>query len=122
MGTLLLGMGCWQMGQKGFHGTLETMDPESLVTPWLISCWLVAVLRGLGRSHALLRQVYGLDTLRSQEKAKGWEEVAGYFAAFGLEPKMDSHALWMDVVGRYSRSTGQFLFGTPSQYRRSVGP
>ena len=20
MGTLLLGMGCWQMGQKGFHG------------------------------------------------------------------------------------------------------
>ncbi len=32
VGTLLLGMGYWQMGQKGFHGALETMDPENLVT------------------------------------------------------------------------------------------
>ena len=122
MGTLLLGMGCWQMGQKGFHGASMAVDPESLVTPWLITCWLVAVVRGFGRSHAVLRRLYNLDGVRTLETAQGWQEAAGYFAAFGIEPKMDSDALLMDVVGRYSRSTGQFLFGTPSQYRGSVRP
>jgi hypothetical protein len=122
MGTLLLGMECWQTGQKGFYGASEAVDPESLVTPWLITCWLVAVLRGLRRGHAVLRRLYHLDGIRILETAKGWQEAVDYFVAFDLEPRMDSHALLMDVVGRYSRSTGQFLFGTPSQYRVSVRP
>jgi hypothetical protein len=120
--TLLLGMGCWQTGQKGFYGASEAVEPDSLVTPWLIACWLVAVIRGLRRGHAVLRRFYDLDGVRTLERAEGWQEAAGYFVAFGLEPKRDSYALLMDVLGRYSRSTGQFLFGTPSQYRRSVRP
>jgi hypothetical protein len=122
IGTLLLGMGCWQRGQRGFYGASMAVDPESLVTPWLITCWLVAVVRGLRRSHAALRRLYDLDGVRTLEKAEGWQEAAGYFVAFSSTPKMDSHALLMDVLGRYSRSTGQFLFGTPSQYRGSVRP
>ena len=122
MGTLLLGMECWQTGQKGFYGASEAVDPESLVTPWLITCWLVAVVRGVRRGHAVLRRVYHLDGIRILETAKGWQEAVDYFVAFDLEPRMDSHALLMDVVGRYSRSTGQFLFGTLSQYRGSVRP
>ena len=122
VGTLLLGMGCWQMGQKGYHGASVMVDPDSLVTPWLIACWLVRVVWGLRRSHAVLRRLYDVDGIRTLEKAEGWQEAADYFVAFGLKPKRDSHALWMDVVGRYSRSTGQFLFGTPSQYRGSVRP
>jgi hypothetical protein len=123
METLLLGMRCWQMGQKGFHGAsvkVDEVDPESLVTPWLITCWLGAVVRGLRRSHAVLRRLYPLNAIRTLEKAKGWKEAAGYFEAFGLKLKRDSHALLMDVIDRYSRSTGQFLFGTPSQYRGSI--
>jgi hypothetical protein len=122
MGTLLLGMECWQRGQKGFYGASEAVDPESLVTPWLITCGLVVVLRGLRRGHAVLRRLYALDAIRTLEIAEGWREAADYFSAFDLEPKRDSHTLWMDVLGRYSRSTGQFLFGTPSQYRGSVRP
>jgi len=122
IGTLLLGMGCWQMGQKGFHGASVAVDPDSLVTPWLITYWLLMVVRGLGRGHAVLRRLYALDGVRTLERAKGWQEAAAYFEAFGFGPKRNSHALVIDVVGRYSRSTGQFLFGTPSQYRRSVGP
>jgi hypothetical protein len=122
MGRLFVGMGYWQMGQKGFHGASMAVDPESLVTPWLITCWLVAVIRGLGGGHAVLRRLYNLDGTRTLERAQGWQEVADYFVAFGLEPKMDSLAPVMDVVGRYSRSTGQFLFGMPSQYRGSVRP
>jgi hypothetical protein len=125
MRTLLLGMQCWQLGQKGFHGALvkvDEVDPDQLVTPWLISCWLVVVIRGLRRGHAVLRRLYHLDAIRTLETAKGWQEAADYFVAFGLEPKMDSHALLMDLLCRYSRRTGQFLFGTASQYRGSVRP
>jgi hypothetical protein len=122
MGTVLLGMECWQTGQKGFYGASEAVDPESLVTPWLITYWLVMVVRGFRRSHAVLRRLYDLDGVRTLERVEGWQETAGYFVAFDLEPRMDSHALLMDVVGHYSRSTGQFLFGTPSQYRGSARP
>jgi hypothetical protein len=124
--TLFLGMGCWQMGQKGFHGASMKVDPESLVTPWLITCWLVAVVQGLRRGHAALRQFYHLDGIHT---SRAWEEAAAYFAVFGLSirpdhgrPKIDRLSLLMDLVYRYSRATGQFLFGTPSQYRRSVRP
>jgi hypothetical protein len=122
MGTLFLGMGYWQIGQKGFHGASMAVDPESLVTPWLITGWLVAVIRGLGRGHAVLRRLYNLDSIHTLERAPGWQEVADYLVAFGLESKMEWCCLLMDVVGRYSGSTGQFLFGTPSQYRGSVRP
>jgi hypothetical protein len=117
METLLLGMQCWQGGQKGFHGALvkvDEVDPENLVTPWLIACWLAAVVRGLRRGHAALRQFYNLDGIHS---SGGWEEAATYFAALGLRPKIDRLSLLMDLVHRYSRRTGHFLFGTPSQYR-----
>jgi hypothetical protein len=117
-------MGCWQTGQKGFHGASVKVDPESLVTPWLITCWLVAVVQGLRRGHAVLRQFYNLDGIHI---SGGWEEAVAYFAAFGLSirldhgrPKVDRLSPFMDLVYRYSRRTGQFLFGTPSQYRSSV--
>jgi hypothetical protein len=117
MGTLLFGMGCWQMGQKGFHGAsvkVDEVDPESLVTPWLITCWLVAVVQGLRRGHAALRHFCNLDGIHT---SGAWEEAVAYFVAFGLRPEIDRLSLLMYVVYRYSRATGQFLFGTPSQYR-----
>ena len=119
MDTLFLGMGCWQMGQKGFHGAsvkVDEVDPESLVTPWLIACWLVAVVRGLRRGHAALRRFYPLDGIQSSGT---WKEAAAYFGAFGLRPEIERLSLLMDLVYRYSRATGQFLFGTPSQYRNA---
>jgi hypothetical protein len=120
LGTLFLGIGYWQRGQKGFYGASGAIDPESLVTPWLIACWLEKVLGGLRRSHPGLRRLYHLDRVSTLEKSESWQEVAAYVAAFGLEPKTNPFRPLMDVIDRYSRSTGQFLFGTPSQYRRSV--
>ena len=120
VGTLFLGMTYWQKGQKGFHGASVEVDPESLVTPWLIACWLVAVIRGLRRGHTELRQFYNLDGIRTPNRVGTWEEAAPYFAAFGLKPKVHWYPFLMDLVNRYSRRTGQFLFGTPSQYRSPV--
>jgi len=108
MGTLLLGMECWQNGQRGFYGASEVVDPESLVTPWLITCWLIAVVGGLRRGHAVLRRFYPLDGIGTLERVKGWQEATDYFRAFDLEPKRNSHALWMDVLGRYSGARVNF--------------
>jgi hypothetical protein len=118
--TLLFGVGCWQMGQKGFHGAsvkVDEVDPENLITPWLITCWLVAGVKWLRRGHAVLRHFYNLDGIHT---SGAWEEAAAYFGAFGLRPKIDRLSLVMDLVYRYSRATGQFLFGKSSQYRDSV--
>lgn len=127
IGTLLLGMGCWQTGQRGFYGASVAMDPESLTTPWLIACWLAAVVQSLRRNHAVLRQYYDLNHISTPDRGGVWEEAAAYLAAFGLSirpdhgrPKIEGRSLLMGLVCRYSRATGQFLFGTPSQYRSSV--
>ena len=122
IGTLLLGMGCWQKGQRGFYGASVVVDPESLLTPWLIAYWLVAVISGFRRGHGVLRRFYSLDGLRTLRSRDGaWEEVAGYFMAFGLRPKVDGSPHLMDLLYGYTRRTSQFLFGRPSQHRRSVG-
>jgi hypothetical protein len=122
VGALLLGMGCRQMGQKGFHGAsvkVDEIDPENSVTPWLITGWLFAVVGGFRRGHTALRQFYNLDGIQT---CGAWEETGAYFAAFGVRPKTDGLCVLMDLVYRYSRRTGQFLFGMPSQYRGSARP
>ncbi len=122
VGALLLGIECWQRGQKGFYGAsvkVDEVDPDSLLTPWLITCWLVAVVQGLRRGHAMLRQFYDLEVIQG---SGAWGEVATYFEAFGLRPKVEWISPLMELVYCYSQRTGQFLFGTPSQYRGSVCP
>jgi len=129
IGTLLLVLQCRQMGQKGFHGASVAVDPDSLLTPWLIACWLGVVVLGLRRAHGVLGRWYNLTDIRSSRRTVAWEEAAGYFLCFGWHLKIR----WgpPDVVGppplqsfvnRYSRSTRLFLFGTPSQYRVTIYP
>jgi len=95
---------------------VDKVDPESLLTPWLIRCWLIAVVRGLRRGHGALRQFYNLDGVHS---SGAWEEAAAYFGVFGLRPEIEGLFPLIDLVSRYSRATAQFLFGTPSQYRNA---
>ena len=115
IGTLLLGIRCRQMGQKGFHGASVAVDPDSLVTPWLIACWLAVVVLGFRRAHPFLRQFYHLEDISTSTGE--WEEVAGYFLCFGLRPRGRWHPLLQALVNQYGRSNRIFLFGTPSQHR-----
>ena len=41
IGILLLGLASRQQGEQGFQGAVLAVDPDSLVTPWLVACWLV---------------------------------------------------------------------------------
>jgi hypothetical protein len=109
IGTLLLGLGVREQGQQGLQGAVLAVDPDSLVTPWLVACWLALVLNGLRRAHPLLR-VVGL-TLRH---GTAWEEVSDYFLSLGWTSPGQP---LLKVLYRYSRTTRQFMFGIPSQGR-----
>lgn len=112
--TLLLGLGCREAGQAGFWGACLQVDPQSLLTPWLVACWLTMVIRGLQRAHAVLRRFYRLDHVRVVCKAGRWDIAAQYGSALfpeGRDPPLQ------ELLSRYVQSTSRFLFGMPSQER-----
>jgi len=113
IGALLLGIQCRHMGQKGFYGASVAVDPESLLTPYLIACWLGVVLLGLRRAHRVLRGFYNLTDIRSSHSTALWEEAAGYFLCLGLLPQIRWGPVLQALLNRYSHSTRLFLFGTP---------
>jgi hypothetical protein len=120
IGTLLLAFQFRQMGQQGFYGASISVDPESLVTPWLIACWLAIVLQGLRRGHRALVGFYDLTQIRVRQQMPPWEEMSGYLMAFGLRPgapRGHAEGVIERVLYRYSLSTARFLFGVPSQSR-----
>ena len=122
IGALLLGLGWWQMGQRGFYGASIDVDPDSDVTPWLIVCWLKMIVRGFRRAHAVLRRFYDLSGIRTNQGTVPWKEVEGYFLAFGLKLDVPWPPLLFGLSDRYSRQTRLFLFGIPSQHRLSRCP
>jgi hypothetical protein len=117
IGTLFLGVSCWQTGRVGFAGAEASVDPESKVTAWLIFCWLMVVVTGLRRGHAELMLLYDLSRIQTSQAAVPWQEFAEYFVVFGIDPETTWRPLLHALIYRYSHRTRQFLFGTPSQYR-----
>jgi hypothetical protein len=120
LGTLLLGWGSWQKGQGGFWGASVEVDPDSLVTPWLVAFWLAVVLRGFRRGHSVLGRLYNLTGIGTPKEVSSWKEAAGYFLALGLKAK--TGPLGIQLVRAYTQATHQFLFGIPSQQRAGNRP
>lgn len=118
IGALLLGLQCRQRGQKGFHGASTAVDPESLVTPWLIAGWLSAVVLGFRRAHAVLRGVYNLAEIHTAATTGAWREAAGYLMSVGCMSQTRWGPVFQELVNRYSLSHRRFLLGSPSQCRR----
>jgi hypothetical protein len=118
IGALLLGLQCRQRGQRGFHGASIAVDPESLVTPWLIAGWLSAVVLSLRRAHGFLRGFYQLSEISITPTTGAWREAAGYLMSLGCMSQTRWGPVLQGLVNRYSRNHQLFLFGTASQYRR----
>jgi Domain of unknown function (DUF6431) len=116
--ALLLGLQCRQKGQKGFYGASIAVDPESLVTPWLIAGWLSAVVLGLRRAHGFLRGVYNLDKIHIAPATGPWQEAAGCLRSLGCLSQTRWGPVLQGLANRYSRRRRLFLFGSPSQCRR----
>lgn len=115
--TLLLGLTFWQKGQRGFYGASLEVDPDSRVSPWLVMCWLTIIVHSFRRAHAILGRIFDLDEVRSTKSGIAWPEVKSYFCALGFDSKTSWRQNVQERLHRYSRGTGQFLFGTPSQQR-----
>lgn len=123
IGALLLGLASREQGEQGFRGAVLAVDPDSLVTPWLVACWLVLVRKGLRRAHAILRRWFDLDRIRTGEPSEqAWEEVLGYFRSLGWNPEIRWGPGLQDLLNRFSRTTKQFLWGIPAQQRAAQHP
>lgn len=116
--TILLVLEYRRWGRRGFHGASLEVDPDSSVTPWLIACWVAVVLKGLRRAHPILRARYDLSGIRTTgaEDSLG-TELQMYLTAFGAWPPRAGPEALVAVVKSYSRQSGGFLLGTPSQLR-----
>jgi len=110
IGTLIVGLKHWKKGEKGFWGAFIEADPESLLSPWLVFGWLKMVEAALRRCHRSLCRWYKLSTISTV--AGRWQNIKGYFHAFGWTERFSD---LRDHICRYSRATGDFLFGNPSQ-------
>jgi len=115
LGTLLLAWGYWQRGQGGLWGASLEVDPDSLVTPWLVAFWLGAILRGFRRGHSALGRFYDLTGIGTPKEVSLWKEAAAYFLVLGLKAK--KRPVGIQFVRTYTQATRQFLFGIPSQQR-----
>ena len=94
------------------------VDPDSSVTPWLIACWLAVVLKGLRRAHPNLQARYDLSAIRSTGHGESFgAELQIYLTGFGAWPPSAGPEALVAVARSYSRQSGGFLFGTPSQLR-----
>lgn len=121
VGVLLLALKSWESGQRGFHGAAVRVDPDSGVTPWLVSYWVTVILSGFRQAHATLMRWYDLSCIRSLGNTGEMEEAAGYVACLGWRAERVSWALMQTPATRYSGQTKRFLFGTPSQRRSQTG-
>jgi len=117
VGVLLAGLGCWRLGGQDFWGAAVAVDPDSLVTPWLVFAWLKMVLCGFKRSHRTLSRWYDLNFMTTFGNPGFWRPLGDYFQALGWESDSSWRRLG-NVLRRYTREARTFLFGRPSQERR----
>ena len=122
IGVLLLALKSWESGQRGFHGAAVRVDPDSRVTPWLVTYWFMVVIRGFRHAHGMLMRWYDLSGIRSLGDAGEMEEAAGYVSCLGWKTKIIQWVLIEPPISRYSIQTRRFLFGVPSQGRSRAGP
>jgi hypothetical protein len=117
VGTLLVGLSHWQAGMKGFFGATQNVDPDSRITPWLVTCWLQIVMSGFRRSHRILIRWFDLGTV-SDPGTSGWQGIATYFHVLEWRGAPPVGKKLRNLLHQYIRAVRKFLFGIPYQERR----
>ena len=121
IGTLFLGVSCWQMGQAGFYGAEASVDSESNITAWLVISWLMMVVTGLRIGYSELIRVYNLSCIQPSRAGVLWQEFTDYFVVLDIAPDKKWRPRLHALLYQYSCKTRSFLFGTPSQHRSIKG-
>ena len=124
LGALVLGLGCWQAGEKSFCGAALAVDPDSLLTPYLVACWLAMAVRGLRRAHGALCRSYDLRRCGpSKRTASVLAGVQWVPARLGLEAQsalgpLGNGAAWPLQLA----CTGSFSSVSPASSASKSGP
>lgn len=123
---LLIAAQLQQEEKRGLSYAVDALPDDCSdceVTPWLLVCWLKAMLLAFRRAHAVLAGAYDLSAIctakRNTGTTRGLVEVQAYVVAIlgqGAGRCVDTKQL--DQVARtYSEKTLQHFLGTPSQDR-----
>ena len=121
--ALLLAAAARPDGTESLFATAEQkLEGDCRANGFLLGCWLVLCVTGLHRAHAELARWAELAGLRT-----GWivngrlDELVAYCQALGIRgPPLCEGVFGLDeVLHRHARTTGRFLFGSPSQERCS---
>lgn len=104
--------------RKSTHASLQEFPAESSITPFRISCWLLAVAQGLRRAHAVLASWYDFSDLHSaQTKQQLFMEIHDYCLAINPRGPPGKKGSLNLMLQRYSSQTARSLVGIPSQER-----
>jgi len=108
--------------QSGCEAAAGQDHSDSNITAFLVWCWMRSVVFGLRRAHAFLKERYDLSAVRSGHGRKGMAaEAAGYLSAITAGAIGDRPSSLAVFVMAYSKATGRFFLGNPSQQRTITG-
>jgi hypothetical protein len=98
---------------------LGVVADDNDLTAGVVRRWSDVAVRGLRRGHAELRKEHDLSGIRSGTGLRGRVgEVVAYLDACGVRGPPASAAEVVPLLRSYSRGTGRFLIGRPTQERR----
>jgi hypothetical protein len=114
-GALILAYQCYRQGHKGYYGASVQVDPNSLVTPFLIYRWAIMAQRGFNRAHHVLAKFYSLSSFGHGNEPM-LKQVYLYIRYIsGKAPPNTMNII--DAGKIFSRKTNRFLFGISSSER-----
>lgn len=132
MALLLFGTFCCEGGSTIEDIFLSAIPLDSTLCVSLLRFWAKVVVRGFRRAHAELSKTYNLSEISSGKGLRGIaEEVGRYLVGCSVRapPEFDSvlgkwkqpagecFAEMRSLIRAYSRPSGRFLCGRPSQER-----
>jgi hypothetical protein len=121
--TLLLAAAGEPDGISSLFAVAETLlDPDSRANGFLLGRWLELCVSGLRRAHPDLARWAEFEGLEPGRDVRGClNELFLYCQALGIRgpPSGEELVGLNEVLLRHARTTGRFLFGSPSQDRRS---
>jgi hypothetical protein len=102
----------------GMGATVQELSADCRVTPWLLSIWLTIFVVCMRRAHHVLGTWYELSQIRSGETTPELlVEVHQYFMAVSLRGPPGRPQSIQSLLKRYTKHSGRYLVGTPSQKR-----
>lgn len=116
IGTLLTVHHYQCLGQKGYHRACLELNPDCLVTPYLIQTWAMLVSSGFIRGHPFLKASYPLSVVAKATCSTMIQTIYLYLEGVAESATLHRRCI-LPVLRCFCDRVGNFLFGTSSRDR-----